>query len=210
MNQIEKPLDSLREQVQAWMNDLAQIINSASKGKISPNSITLVGLAMHIPIAWMIANGFFIYSAVLLIIFGLFDALDGALARLQKKASNAGMLLDASTDRIKEVILYIGVAFALIQSGQEYWAVWAVAACGTSICVSYVKAKGETAVAGGKLSANEVNRLFRDGLGRFEIRISLLIVGLFLNRLEVALVVITVLSAYTATMRLIAITKKLS
>ena len=164
---------------------------------------------MHLPIAYLIACGYFGYAAILLVIFGLFDALDGSLARLQKKASNAGMLLDASTDRMKEIILYTGSAFALVNMAKPYWAVWAVAACGSSICVSYVKAKGETAVAGGKLTANEVNRLFQDGLGRFEIRMALLVIGLVLGRLGIILVIITILSTYTTLERLIKITKKL-
>lgn len=203
-------MDSLRGFVRSGMSSVAKIINSWSGGKITPNSITMTSLIMHLPIAWLIANGYFIYGAILLIIFGLFDALDGALARLQKRDGNAGMLLDASTDRMKEVLLYIGVAFALVNMGQGYWAVWAVSACGASICVSYIKAKGETAVAGGKLTANEVNRLFQDGLGKYEIRMFLLVIGLLLSQLGTALVAITILSTYTAFERLIKITHKLN
>lgn len=204
-----KALDSIRDAVRAGMTQVARFLNHVSGGRISPNSITLTGLFMHLPIAWLMAQGYFGYAAILLVIFGLFDALDGALARLQGKVGNAGMLLDASTDRMKEVILYSGAAFALVSMDKSYWAVWAVAACGASICVSYVKAKGETAVVGGELSANEVNRLFQDGLGRFEIRMFLLVVGLLLNALGIILIIITVLSTYTAFERLIKITRKL-
>ncbi len=209
MKALDAVLDAVRDAVRSFMNTAAKVLNDLSGGRITPNFITLTGLFMHLPIAWLMAQGYFDYAALLLVIFGLFDALDGALARLQKKAGNAGMLLDASTDRMKEVILYSGAAFALVHMGQAYWAVWAVAACGASICVSYVKAKGETAVAGGKLTAGEVNRLFQDGLGRFEIRMFLLVVGLLLSELGLVLVVITVLSTYTAFERLITITRKL-
>lgn len=209
MKVIDAVLDVLRDAVRSLMNVLAKALNDVSGGRVSPNFITLTGLFMHLPIAWLIAQSYFGYAALLLVVFGLFDALDGALARLQKKASSAGMLLDASTDRMKEVILYTGAAFALINSGLAYWAVWAVAACGASICVSYVKAKGETAVASDKLSASEVNRLFQDGLGRFEIRMFLLITGLLFSALGAVLVMITLLSTYTAIERLIKITRKL-
>ena len=209
MKQLNTSLDAIRDAVRTFMNLVAKQINSLSGGKILPNHITIFGLLMHLPIAYLIACGYFGYAAILLLIFGLFDALDGSLARLQKKASNAGMLLDASTDRMKEIILYTGSALALVNMTKPYWAVWAVAACGSSICVSYVKAKGETAVAGGKLTANEVNRLFQDGLGRFEIRMALLVIGLVLGRLGIILVIITILSTYTALERLIKITKKL-
>jgi phosphatidylglycerophosphate synthase len=202
-------LDTLRDAVRSVMDRIARWLHALSGGRITPNSVTVTGLIAHLFIAWLIAQEYFGYGALLLVVFGLFDALDGALARLQNKAGNAGMLLDASTDRMKEVILYTGAAFALVAMDEAYWAVWAVAACGASICVSYVKAKGETAVAGGKLTANQVNRLFQDGLGRFEVRMFLLIVGLLLNELGIVLVIITALSTYTAFERLIKITRKL-
>ena len=210
MKQLSTVLDAIRDAVRVCMNLAAKHLHAISGGRITPNFIILLGLFMHIPIAWLIAMGYSGYAALLLVFFGLFDALDGALARLQGKAGNAGMLLDASTDRMKEVLLYCGTAFALVSMDQAYWAVWAVAACGASICVSYVKAKGETAVAGGKLTATQVNRLFQDGLGRFEVRMFLLIIGLLLHELGAILVIITALSAYTAFERLIKITRKLS
>ncbi len=192
------------------MRRIARGLNAATGGKLSPNTVTIIGLLAHIPIALLIAQGYYIWGAVLLAIFGLFDTLDGELARLQHRASSGGMLLDASTDRIKEVFLYMGVAFALIRTGQEYFAVWAVAACGASLCVSYVKAKGEMAVAERKLSPNEVNRLFQDGLLRFEIRMFLLIVGLLADQLAATLIVIALLSGYTAINRLVKITRQLN
>jgi hypothetical protein len=106
-------------------------------------------------------------------------------------------------------LLYCGAAYSFVSLGKPHMAVWAVAACGASICVSYVKAKGETAVAGGKLSANEVNRLFQDGLLRFEIRMFLLVIGLLADKVIIAVIVIAVMSTYTAFERLIKISRKL-
>jgi phosphatidylglycerophosphate synthase len=203
-------LDTVRRLIQKQMSVLAGGLNTLSGGKLSPNAITLVGFAMHLPIAYLIAAQQNYWAAGLLVVFGLFDALDGALARLQGKASNAGMLLDASTDRMKEVLLYTGAAYAIVQAGRPNMAAWSVLACGASLCVSYIKAKGETAVAGGKLSANEVNRLFQDGLGRFEIRMFLLVVGLLADRLILAVVFIALLSTYTAFERLVKISRKLA
>jgi phosphatidylglycerophosphate synthase len=191
------------------MNSLAGVLHRLSGGKLSPNMVTIVSLLAHVGVAWLIAQGYLGYAAIGLVLFGLFDALDGALARLQGKAGNAGMLLDASTDRMKEVLLYIGVAYALVSQDLAYFSVWAVAACGGSLLVSYVKAKGETAVAGGKLSANEVNRLFQDGLMRYEIRMFVLVVGLLSDRLPLALIVIAISSWATAFGRLIKISSKL-
>ncbi len=200
-------LDACRTIVRGWMNLFASFLNTISGGRLSPNAVTVVALLMHLPIAYLIATNHFWWAAGLLLVFGLFDALDGALARLQKRAGNAGMLLDATTDRMKEVLLYCGVAYSLVGSANPKLAVWAVAACGASLSVSYVKAKGETAVSDSNLTPNEINRLFQDGLLRFEIRMTILIIGLVVNQLAPAVIIIAIFSAYTAIDRLLKITK---
>lgn len=208
MKLVNAFLDGCRTVVRGWMNLLAGFLNTISGGRLSPNAVTIVALLMHIPIAYLIATGHHWWAAVLLLVFGLFDALDGALARLQKRAGNAGMLLDATTDRMKETALYCGVAYSLIaNTNNPKMAVWAVAACGASLCVSYVKAKGETAVSGGNLTPNEINRLFQDGLLRFEIRMSILIIGLVINQLALAVIVIAIFSTFTVIGRLFKITQ---
>ena len=193
------------------MQKVARGLHRISGGRIHPDAITIFGFLMHIPIAILIAlRHYNILAAILLVIFGLFDTLDGETARLQGRASPRGMLLDASTDRMKEVLLYIGVAYALTLSNHPTTAVWAVAACGASLCVSYVKAKGEAAVASMKtIEHAKLNHLFKDGLLTFEIRMTILIVGLLCNQLVIAVAVIAVLATYTALQRLIRISRSL-
>lgn len=208
---MKEVIDVIRNAIRAVLLHVAKWINKASNGKITPDSITIFGVLMHVPIAIMIARGRFVLAAILLVIFGLFDTLDGQLARLQKTDSAKGMLLDASTDRIKEVMLYSGAAYFLAAGDNPTTAVWAVLACGASLCVSYVKAKGEAAIA----TSNKViphatlNRLFSDGLVPFEIRMTLLILGLLIDQLLLAVIVIAVLASYTALWRLVMISRKL-
>ena len=49
-------------------------------------------------------------AALLLAVFGLFDTLDGELARLQGTESPQGAFLDSVTDRMKEILVYVGLA----------------------------------------------------------------------------------------------------
>lgn len=209
---MNKILDLARTHVRAVMRRIARGLNALSGGKLSPNAVTIVGLLAHLPIAYLIADGTYGWAAGLLVVFGLFDTLDGELARLQKKASNAGMVLDATTDRMKEVILYAGVAVALVDSlpasQLPLAAAVVVAACGGSLLVSYVKAKGETAVKDSQLTPNEINRLFQDGFLRFEVRMFVLVVGLLSGELLIAVSVIAALAWLTAFDRLIRITQK--
>lgn len=193
------------------MRRVARLLNVVSNGKVSPDAVTLLGFAMHVPIALLIATQHNLWAAGLLIVFGLFDALDGELARLQKRAGERGMLLDASTDRMKEVLLYSGAAYALALGEYPATAAWAAAACGASLCVSYVKAKGEAAVAARaqKMSHDKLNRMFKDGLLTFEIRMAVLAAGLLFDQLAWAVAIIAVLASYTALQRLVRISKQL-
>ncbi len=204
-----KLLDGVRDFVRQIMHVIAVGLNKVSGGRLSPNSVTIVGLLAHVPIALLIASRHNLKAALLLVVFGLFDSLDGELARLQKRDSAAGMLLDASTDRMKEVMLYSGAAYAISIGGRPHLAFWAVIACGASLVVSYVKAKGETAVAKSHLSLSEVNRLFQDGLMRFEVRMAVLVIGLLSNRIILAVVVIGILASLTALQRLVNIMRHL-
>jgi phosphatidylglycerophosphate synthase len=210
MKFMDKLLDAARDGGRSVMNVIARGLNKVTFGKLHPNVVTMTGLIAHVPIAYLIAVGDFVVAAALLLVFGLFDALDGSLARLQKRSGNAGMVLDATTDRMKEVILYIGAAYYFIYNGDPKFAIWAVAACGGSLLVSYVKAKGETAVKDAHLSPNEINKLFSDGLMRFEVRMFILIVGLLADYLWVSVIIIAVLAWLTAFQRLLRITKKLA
>lgn len=204
-------IEPLRIFVRGFIRRLAGRLNIITKGRLTPNMVTTAGWIMHVPIAVLIAYGDFELAALLLVVFGLFDVLDGELARLQKSASEGGMLYDASTDRVKEVLLYSGVAYWLSTTKYSEWAFLAVIACGASITVSYVKAKGEVAIAvkNKQIGHHELNRMFKEGVVSFEARIVLLILGLLFDQLLLTTAVVAVLSSYTIFERLIIIGKKL-
>jgi phosphatidylglycerophosphate synthase len=204
-------LTSVRNGTRAQARVVAAGLNTISGGRVTPAMVTLFGLAMHLPIAFLIAAGQDYWAAGLLVVFGLFDVLDGALAAVQGTASVRGMLLDASTDRMKEVLLYSGAAYAIVQSPNPTYAVWAVVACGASLCVSYVKAKGEAAVASGtkQIPHTVLNRMFADGLLTFELRMALLVLGLLAGYLIDAVVIIGILASFTAVQRLVRISRQL-
>ena len=208
MRLVNSLLDRCKRIVQKYMNVIARMLDSVSGGKITPNLITLTGLLAHLGIAWLIADGQYVLSAALLVFFGLFDALDGALARLQKRDGPAGMLLDSITDRMKEVILYIGIAYAFINTGHYAAVVWAVAACGASLLVSYTNAWSEVVLIG-KRAPHQINQSFRSGLMRFEVRMVVLILGLLSDRLIEAVALVAVLSFVTAVSRLQDVIKRL-
>jgi CDP-diacylglycerol--glycerol-3-phosphate 3-phosphatidyltransferase len=203
-------IDLVRTRIRAVVKLFAHWLNRVTNGKITPDSVTWVGFLMHIPIAYCIVRGDYILGAILLVIFGLFDTLDGELARLQSRASSRGMLLDALTDRLKEVTLYTGIAVRLSDVHSAAVA-WCVLACGASLSVSYVKAKGEAAIASQSKGMNhhKMNYLFKDGLMSFEIRMVVLIVGLLINQLPIAVIFIALSSLLTVIPRYTHIAREL-
>src|SRR5688500_3694727 len=111
MKFINSALGAVRAPVRALMKQVARLLNTAFGGQLTANMVTMVSLVAHFPLAWFLVGCEFIPAAFLLVFFGLFDTLDGELARLQNRAGAAGMLLDASTDRMKEVLLYVGITY---------------------------------------------------------------------------------------------------
>lgn len=193
-------MEDIRQAVRKVMRKLAKLLDSASGGKISPNFITIVGLLAHVVIALLIASQELRWAALLLVIFGLFDTLDGELARLQNKESAMGMFLDSSTDRVKEVLIYVGITYAIVAVGRPYMAVWAVSALGTSMFITYINAWGEVAASRQGISSG-INKKFRGGIAGFEVRMFIILLGLLSGRLILAVIVITLLGVITILQR---------
>jgi len=205
-------IEYIKQAIRAIMRVLARIINKVSKGKITPNDITIFGLAMHLPIAILIATRHNYWAAGLLVVFGLFDTLDGELARMQHRESSSGRFLDSVTDRMKEIMLYLGAAFAAIASGntRPYLVTWVVAACGSALLTSYINAAGDAIIQTRKVvETHAENKAFRGGLFPFEIRVFILVVGLLSNKLSYAIVIIAIGATYTALSRMMRVLRTL-
>jgi CDP-diacylglycerol--glycerol-3-phosphate 3-phosphatidyltransferase len=195
------PIAVIRGYIRKGIEQLAVTLNTVTAGRLTPDMVTWTGFLAHFIIGYAIIVGNLGAAAVLLVIFGLFDTLDGSLARLQKVDSPRGMFLDAVTDRFKEVILYTTIAWYLLDKS-EAGLVLAVLACGIALSISYVKAKGEAAIAATKGGTHQaINKMFHDGLAAFEIRITILIFGLLFAQLPLALGIIVLLGGLTLTQR---------
>lgn len=134
-----------------------KIINPVVKGLIkmgvTPNVITTTGLVLNI-----VAAVLFIYAGYLareesffyvglgggVVLFaGLFDMLDGRVARMGNKVSRFGAFYDSVLDRYSELFTLFGLFFFLVLQGYVAWAIVAFVALIGSIMVSYVRARAE-------------------------------------------------------------------
>jgi phosphatidylglycerophosphate synthase len=207
---MQDPTEKIGNNVRVLMVQVARAIHTLSRGAVKPSHITLISLLGHIPAAWALWTDRPILAAVLIAGFGLMDALDGALARVQGTASKMGMFFDAVTDRIKETILYAGVAVYVLSNERDLgaWVVPTVAA--TSLLVSYVKAKGEMAISTDAHDKQLLNRVFSQGLGRYEIRMTILIIALLADMLNPLLNFIIALNLITAATRFLEVARLLN
>lgn len=204
-------MENIRKFAKQQMKKIAKWLDGVSNGRITPNQVTIASLLLHVPIFFAIVAEQYVLAALMLLVFGLMDSLDGELARIQGRASKAGMLLDASTDRMKESIVFVALAYRFALDYEPRAVFAAVAAITGSFAVSYIKAKGETALKGSNLHAQEINRLFQSGLMRYEVRTAFLVVGLLFSNLLIPIIwAIAILSWLTAFYRLFTISRNLS
>lgn len=165
------------------MEHVAAWLFKVGRGKITANFVTWFSVLMHIPAAILIARGDFVGAAALMIIFGLFDSVDGALARLSGTAGTAGMVLDAFSDRLKETFVHTGVAYFLATSAHPTLAAIPVATLGFALATNFLKAKAEVAysvIHDGSIDQHTLNKKFSDGALSFEVRTAIFILGVLI------------------------------
>ena len=108
--------------------------------RVSPNTLTLIGLLPAIAAGFVFAKGMVRLGGILIGISGLFDLLDGLVARLGEKQTDFGALLDSTLDRFAEIAIFIGLAVLFRETATLYGVMLAL---GGSLMVSYVRARAE-------------------------------------------------------------------
>lgn len=133
-----------------WIQDgvralLAPIVRLAVRLHITANTITVVGFVVTAVAAVLIAQGYLIGGALVLIGGSLLDAVDGALARASGGTTAFGGFLDSTLDRAAEGVLFIGVAVYLLTASNEpiLPIVAVLVALAGSFLVSYTRARAE-------------------------------------------------------------------
>ena len=108
---------------------------------ITPNMLTMFGLLINIGVAALIATGNLFWGGVLIVFAGLFDLLDGALARITNRITPFGGFLDSSLDRYSEGVIYMGLLWYFLQRGRTLEPMLIFAVIVGSMMVSYTRAR---------------------------------------------------------------------
>jgi len=133
--------DLLRVRFKGLLDPTGAFLNKLG---ITPNTMTLLGLAGHLGAAVLLAFGEIQWGGLALLLMAPIDALDGTMARLRGKTSRFGGFLDSVVDRYAELILLGGLLVFFMQQANWLVIVLAYVAAAGSIMVSYTKARGES------------------------------------------------------------------
>lgn len=120
------------------------IVTILARLGFSPNTITIAGLLIHVPIAWFLFNGQWRIASWLGLL-SFFDALDGALARKIGKEHNTafGGFLDSMTDRCSEILIYGGLIAHYVVLENLNLVLITLAAMSGALMVSYARGRAE-------------------------------------------------------------------
>jgi len=120
---------------------------------LTPNIVTVIGFLLNIGVAVVFIMGtektsrgdlsYVGWAGGLILFAGLFDMLDGQVARLGKMSSSFGALLDSVLDRYSELVMFLGICYYLIS--YHYFLSSLIAFVGLigSMMVSYTRARAE-------------------------------------------------------------------
>jgi len=111
---------------------------------LTPNALTIVGFLGTCLAAVAAASQAWVLAGVLVLVFGIFDLFDGALARATGQASKFGAFLDSTLDRTGESLVIAGVVYGCATGGFAAGAGLAALAITFASVVTYARAKAES------------------------------------------------------------------
>jgi CDP-diacylglycerol--glycerol-3-phosphate 3-phosphatidyltransferase len=144
---------------------------------LTPNALTVLGFGISVVAAIAAAQQAWIAAGLLVVLGGVFDLFDGALARATNRVSRLGAFLDSVFDRAGEAVLYLGIATGCLAADFSGGAILAAAAMGASFMVSYTRAKSES------LGFTPGTGMANVGIAPREVRLVILTIGLILTGL---------------------------
>jgi CDP-diacylglycerol--glycerol-3-phosphate 3-phosphatidyltransferase len=169
-----------------------RIVRWLALSKIHPNVLTFIGLVINIWAAWMLSQGSFRWAGVVVIGAGLFDMVDGRVARATRQVTRFGGFFDSVVDRYSDLALYMGLLVYYASINRFFYIVLTAVVMTGSVMVSYTRARAENTIPKCKVGFLE----------RPE-RIVLIIIGALFGRMAAVLWVIAVLSNLTVIHRMI-------
>jgi CDP-diacylglycerol---glycerol-3-phosphate 3-phosphatidyltransferase len=170
---------------------LGLIVNFLSRFHVNPNILTFTGVVISFWAAWNFGYGEFVRGALIVILAGLFDMLDGEVARVSRSVTRFGAFYDSVIDRYSDIILLQGLVVWYARQDRLGYVVLVGIVLMGSILTSYTRSRAECLIPTCKIGFME----------RPE-RVVLLIIGGLAGRMEAVLWVLAILGNWTVINRI--------
>jgi CDP-diacylglycerol--glycerol-3-phosphate 3-phosphatidyltransferase len=177
-----------------------RIVRWLALSKIHPNILTFLGLVINIWAAWLFARAGnaenprvdFRWAGLVLIGAGLFDMVDGRVARATDQVTPFGGFFDSVIDRYSDLAVFMGLLVYYASINRFFYIVLTAIVMTGSVMISYTRARAENTIPKCKVGFLE----------RPE-RVVLIIIGALFDRMAAVLWVIAILSNLTVVHRMI-------
>jgi CDP-diacylglycerol--glycerol-3-phosphate 3-phosphatidyltransferase len=168
------------------------IVRGLALSRIHPNALTFIGLLINIWAAVLLARGQFRWAAAVIIGAGIFDMVDGRVARATNQVTRFGGFFDSVLDRYSDLALLMGLLVYYSSINRNFYVVLTALVMTASVMTSYTRARAENIIPSCKVGFLE----------RPE-RVVLLIIGALFDRMAPVLWVIAILGNLTVIHRMI-------
>ena len=170
---------------------LDRIVRPLTILKINPNIITFIGVLISLWAAFEFGYGNLFNGGLIIILAGLFDMLDGEVARVSRTETRFGAFYDSVIDRYSDVIILQGLLVYYARHQMLGYVVLTGVVIMGAVLTSYARARAESLIPTSKVGFME----------RPE-RIVLLIIGGLANRMEAVLWILAILGNWTVISRI--------
>ena len=168
------------------------IVRALALSRIHPNVLTFIGLLINIVAAIQLAGGQFFAAGMVIIGAGIFDMVDGRVARETNQVTRFGGFFDSVVDRYSDLGLLMGLLVYYASINRYLYVVLTAIVMTAAVMVSYTRARAENTIP-----------LCKVGFMERPERVVLLIIGALFNHMAAVLWVIAVLGNLTVVHRMI-------
>jgi CDP-diacylglycerol--glycerol-3-phosphate 3-phosphatidyltransferase len=176
-------LDSIRKAIAEHIT--SPIVNVISRTPLTPNILTLMGFCITIAAGVLIITEYFLAAGIVVLVAGLFDMLDGALARKTNQTTRFGAILDSTLDRVSEAILLVCLLAVFARYQQVAESILSGVTLVGALLVSYIRARMEG-----------LGIECKAGLFTRPERVIVLALGLLLSQFDNALLIVLAIIAF--------------
>ena len=167
------------------------LVMGLSSLRIHPNVLTLIGMVINIFAMVLFAKGIFLWAGLVIVFAGIFDIVDGEVARRTKRVTKFGAFFDSVIDRYSDLLLLLGLIIWYAKIDRIFYVGLTGLVLIGSVLTSYTRARAESLIPACKVGFLE----------RPE-RIVLMIIGSLFDKMAPVLWVMAILSNWTVAQRI--------